>query len=329
LSEQLKVVAIGGGTGLAVLLKGLKKFTSEITAIVSVGDDGGGSGTLREDMGILPPGDIRNCIAALANAEPIMEKMLQYRFKEGNIKGQCLGNLIIAALTDVCGSFDEAVRSTGEFFAVTGRVLPVTLNNMILFAEFENGEIVEGESKIPKKQIEMHSYIKRLYTEPAECEPLEDAIDALREADVIVLGPGSLYTSVIPNLLVKDIGKTISESKAIKIYIANVMTQPGETGGYDLNMHLNSLYSHCENLIIDFVIVNGKIIPEDILSRYITDGAEPIYACDNFECKRGVKTIAGDLMKIEKGLIRHDFLELAKMVIKLGKENLNMVYNLD
>ncbi len=329
MSEQLKVVAIGGGTGLAVLLKGLKKFTSEITAIVSVGDDGGGSGTLREDMGILPPGDIRNCIAALANAEPIMEKMLQYRFKEGNIKGQCLGNLIIAALTDVCGSFDEAVRSTGEFFAVTGRVLPVTLNNMILFAEFENGEIVEGESKIPKKQIEMHSYIKRLYTEPAECEPLEDAIDALREADVIVLGPGSLYTSVIPNLLVKDIGKTISESKAIKIYIANVMTQPGETGGYDLNMHLNSLYSHCENLIIDFVIVNGKIIPEDILSRYITDGAEPIYACDNFECKRGVKTIAGDLMKIEKGLIRHDFLELAKMVIKLGKENLNMVYNLD
>lgn len=329
MGEQLKVVAIGGGTGLAVLLKGLKKFTSEITAIVTVGDDGGGSGTLREDMGILPPGDIRNCIAALANAEPIMEKMLQYRFKEGNIKGQSLGNLIIAALTDVCGSFDEAVRRASEFFAVTGRVLPVTLDDMVLFAEFENGDIVEGESKIPKKQIELHSFIKRLYTKPSECEPLEDALTALREADIIILGPGSLYTSIIPNLLVKNMGKTIAESRATKVYIANVMTQPGETGGYDLNMHLNSLYSHCSDLIIDFVIVNGKVIPDDVLDRYRLDGANPIYACENFECKRGVKTIVGDLMKIEKGYIRHDYIELAKIVIELGKENLNMVYNLD
>ena len=198
------IVAIGGGTGLSVLLRGLKKYTSNITAIVTVSDDGGGSGIIRKEMGILPPGDIRNCIAALANTEPIMEQLMQYRFKEGTLKGQSFGNLFIAAMNDICGSFDAAVREVSSVLAVTGKVLPVTLENVVLYAELEDGNVIKGESQIPIKQQALNKRIRKVFLSPGNCMPLPVALKEIKEADAIILGPGSLYTSIIPNILVKD-----------------------------------------------------------------------------------------------------------------------------
>ncbi len=319
MKEQPKIVAIGGGTGLSVLLKGLKRYTTELTAIVSVGDDGGSSGTIREDMGILPPGDIRNCINALANTEPMMQKMMEYRFKDGNLTGQSLGNLIIAAMTDVYGSFDEAIRHVSSFLAVTGQVLPVTLDDMVLFAEFENGAIVKGESKIPKYRLESGVPIKRVYVEPSICEPLPEAIEAIREADVIVLGPGSLYTSLIPNLLVRDMGKEIAESKAIKVYVSNIMTQPGETGGYSFEKHIEEIYRHCGSIRLDYALVNNENIPEEILEKYLADGANPIYHNGTDILEHGIRPIPMDLTRIDNGYVRHDYITLAEEIIRISK----------
>ena len=317
--KQPKIVAIGGGTGLSVLLKGLKRYTSQITAIVSVGDDGGSSGTIREDMGILPPGDIRNCINALANTEPMMQKMMEYRFKEGNVNGHSLGNLIIAAMTDVYGSFDEAIRHISSFLAVTGQVLPVTLDDMVLFGEFENGEIIKGESKITEYQLESGSKIIRVYIKPDCCEPLQEAIDAMKEADVIIIGPGSLYTSLIPNLLVRDMGRAISESEAIKVYVANIMTQPGETGGYSLEDHIAEIYKHCTDIRLDYALVSSEKIPEDILKRYKSEGAEPIFLNGGVTDIHGVKPLLRNVLRIDNGYVRHDYIALAETIIGLCK----------
>jgi len=238
LSKGPKVVIIGGGTGLSILLRGLKEYTSNITAIVTVADDGGGSGVLREDLGMLPPGDIRACILALANTEPTMEKLLQYRFDEGILKGQNFGNLFIAAMNEIYGSFEMAIKETSNVLAVTGKVLPMTLEDVTLYAELENGHTIKGESEIPLKNKELSSKINRIYMEPKASYPLVEAVDAIKDADLIVLGPGSLYTSVIPNLLVNNIVDTIYEAKGPKVYITNVMTQPGETDGYTVLDHV-------------------------------------------------------------------------------------------
>ena len=195
-----KIVVIGGGTGLSTMLRGLKYYTSNITAIVTVGDDGGGSGTLREDLGILPPGDIRNCILALADTEPLMEDLLQYRFKDGTLKGQSFGNLFLAAMDGISDNFEDAVQKMSSVLAVTGKVLPVTLDDMQLEAILENGNKVVGESQIPVEALNQKSKIKKLMINPENAEPLKDALDAIKEADAIVIGPGSLYTSIIPNL---------------------------------------------------------------------------------------------------------------------------------
>ncbi|MFA5524198.1 MAG: gluconeogenesis factor YvcK family protein, partial [Tissierellales bacterium] len=256
LTKAPKVVVIGGGTGLSVFLRGLKEYTHDITAIVTVADDGGGSGILREDLGMLPPGDIRSCIIALANTEPAMEKLLQYRFKEGRLKGQSFGNLFIAAMNEIHGNFEKAIKEMSSVLAVTGKVLPMTLENVKLYARLEDEHIIEGESNISVKSCEYRSRIDSVYIKPEKVKPVEEAIMAIREADCIVLGPGSLYTSVIPNILVEDIANEICQSKATKVYISNVMTQPGETDNYGVLEHVNAIIKHSKDCIIDYVIAN-------------------------------------------------------------------------
>jgi len=312
-----KVVAIGGGTGLSTLLRGLKSYTSNITAIVTMADDGGGSGILRNDLGMLPPGDIRNCILALANTEPIMERLMEYRFKEGSLKGQSFGNLFIAALNDICGSFDNAVREISNVLAVTGKVIPVTLDDITLFAELDDGTIIKGESQIPKMQFSINKRIKRVFLEPADCQPMEEALEAIREADAIIIGPGSLYTSIIPNFMVKNVADTVYESKAMKIYVCNIMTQKGETIGYNLCDHIDAINTHAKHDIIEYAIVNTGKIPEELALKYMDEYASAVEIDWDNAKARNIKTVEGDFVRIDKGYVRHDYNELSKCIFTL------------
>ena len=315
-NNEAKVVVIGGGTGLSTMLRGLKQYTSHITAIVTVGDDGGGSGKLREDLGMLPPGDIRNCILALADTEPLMEDLLQYRFTEGSLKGQCFGNLFLAAMAGISENFEDAVQKMSSVLAVKGKVLPVTLDDMKLIAELENGEIIEGESKIPSEVIVRNTRIKKIAIKPIDAKPLEEAIKAINNADVIIMGPGSLYTSIIPNLLVKGIPEAICKSPAKKVYISNVMTQPGETDGFKVSNHLKVLmdYGVAEN--IDYVIANNGIIPSDIKEKYARENAELVVLDYENISNLNVNVIEADLIKITKRYVKHNAEKLAELIIK-------------
>lgn len=310
-----KIVVIGGGTGLSTMLRGLKLYTNNITAIVTVGDDGGGSGKLRADLGMLPPGDIRNCILALADTEPIMEDLLQYRFTEGTLKGQSFGNLFLAAMDGISDNFEAAVQKMSSVLAVTGKVLPVTLDDMKLIAELENGNIVEGESIIPDEVIKQKSKIKNLKIEPEKAKPLLDALMAISEADAIVMGPGSLYTSIIPNLLVGDIAECINKSDAIKIYISNVMTQPGETDDFTVSDHIKTLMKYSGKNSVEYVIANNGTIPKDIEERYLSEGSKLVELdYDNIK-DLGVKVVETDLVKITKGYVKHDSEYLAQVLM--------------
>ena len=315
-NNEVKVVVIGGGTGLSTMLRGLKQYTSHITAIVTVGDDGGGSGKLREDLGMLPPGDIRNCILALADTEPLMEDLLQYRFTEGSLKGQCFGNLFLAAMAGISENFEDAVQKMSSVLAVKGKVLPVTLDDMKLIAELENGEIIEGESKIPSEVIVRNTRIKKIAIKPIDAKPLEEAIKAINNADVIIMGPGSLYTSIIPNLLVKGIPEAICKSPAKKVYISNVMTQPGETDGFKVSNHLKVLmdYGVAEN--IDYVIANNGIIPPDIKEKYAKENAELVVLDYENISNLNVNVIEADLIKITKRYDKHNADKLAELIMK-------------
>lgn len=310
-----KIVVVGGGTGLSTMLRGLKYYTSNITAIVTVADDGGGSGDLREDLGMLPPGDIRNCILALADTEPLMEELLQYRFKDGRLKNQSFGNLFLAAMNGVSDNFEDAVQKMSSVLAVTGKVLPVTLDDMKLIAEFENGNKVEGESQIPKEALKQKSKIKKLMIEPKNARPLGDAIKAIEEADAIVLGPGSLYTSIIPNLLVKDISECIRKSDAIKIYISNIMTQPGETDGFKASDHIKILRKYGGKNIVDYMITNNGDIPQEVKEKYLQDDSN-LVELDIKEIKKlGVNVIEAPLAQIQKGYVKHDSDYLAEVIV--------------
>lgn len=310
-----KVVVIGGGTGLSTMLRGLKYYTSNITAIVTVGDDGGGSGDLREDLGILPPGDIRNCILALADTEPIMEDLLQYRFKDGRLKNQSFGNLFLAAMDGISDNFEEAVQKMSSVLAVTGKVIPVTLDNMKLVAKLENGNIVEGESQIPHEAIKQNSKIDELSIMPENAKALTEALDAIKEADAIVMGPGSLYTSITSNLLVKDIAKAVKRSNAIKIYISNIMTQPGETNGFKVSDHLKVLRKYGGKDIVNYVIANTGEIEDELKEKYMQEGAE-VVELDREEIQSlGIKIVGDNLVKIKKGFIKHDPDKLAEVLV--------------
>lgn len=310
-----KIVVIGGGTGLSTMLRGLKYYTTNITAIVTVGDDGGGSGVLREDLGMLPPGDIRNCLLALADTEPLMEDLLQYRFKDGRLKDQSFGNLFLAAMDGVSDNFEDAVRKMSSVLAVTGKVLPVTLDDMKLIAELENGTIVEGESYIGGVVMEQDTRIKKISIDPVNAKAVKEAITAILEADAIVMGPGSLYTSIIPNLLVKEIRSAIKKSHGLKMYISNIMTQPGETTNYTVSDHVQALKDHGGKDIVDYVIVNRGSVPDDIREKYEQDGSTLVELDRDKLKSMNVEAIEGSLVKIAKGYVKHDTECLAEIIV--------------
>lgn len=315
-----KIVAIGGGTGLSTMLRGLKFYSSNITALVTVADDGGGSGILRQDLGMLPPGDIRNCILALADTEPIMEKLLQYRFADGMLKGQSFGNLFLAAMDGISGSFEEAVKKMSDVLAVTGRVLPITLEDVKLCAELEDGHIIRGESQIGFHNSFHPGKIKKIFLEPQSIKPLQEAIDAINEADVVILGPGSLYTSIIPNLLIEEVCSSLKKTSAVKVYVCNVMTQPGETEGYSLSDHVRALEDHSYKGIIDYCVVNTADIPESLKRKYQEDGSQ-LVDIDREEMDRsGIKLIEGDFVNTGNNLVRHQPQKLAGRIIELVAE---------
>ena len=271
-----KITAIGGGTGLSTMLRGLKKYTKNLTAVVTVADDGGGSGVLRRDIGMPPPGDIRHCMESLANVEPIMERLLTYRFQEGSLAGQSFGNLILAALNGVTGSFEEAVAQMSQVLAITGRVIPVTSADVQLEAVFENGARVVGESKISSFKKEQDCRIAHVALLPERPAALPAALQAIREADLILMGPGSLYTSVIPNLLVEGVVEAICRSEALKIYVCNIMTQEGETEGYTAADHVDALLSHGAPGLVDLCLANSAPVRPGLVEKYREEDAAPI-----------------------------------------------------
>lgn len=311
---QPKIVIIGGGTGLPVLLRGLKHYPADITAIVTVADDGGSSGRLREDLHIPPPGDIRNVLAALSDVEPLIEEMFQHRFKTSNeLSGHSLGNLILAAMTSITGNFVHAIQEMSKVLNVRGKVLPAANQSVVLNAEMEDGTVVKGESKIPYSGKK----IKRVFLSPGNIRPLPETIQAIRQADLIIIGPGSLYTSILPNLLVPRLGDEVCRSRAKKVYICNLMTQAGETHGYTASEHVKAIYNHMKCAFINTILVNNEDIPHDIQLRYNEELADPVYydLPDLYEL--GLEVVHGDIGIQENGSLRHDPKKVAKILYDL------------
>jgi len=312
LSRGPKIVAIGGGTGLAMLLTGLKEYSSNISAIVTVADDGGSSGRLRQQFDILPPGDIRNCLVALADASTMMRELFQFRFEEGSdLAGHSFGNLFITVMTRLTGDFEKAVRETSKVLALRGQVIPSTLDKVTLAARHKDGSVTEGEYKIPLARLP----IDNVYLKPEHPQAAPEAIKAIEEAEIIVLGPGSLYTSIIPNLLIKEITDKIVNSKAIKAYVCNVMTQPGETDGFTASRHIRALTQHSHARVIDYCIVNTGKIPGDILKRYESENAYPVLNDRKIVENMGYRVIEDDTVFLESDMVRHDPLKLAKIIL--------------
>lgn len=315
-----RVVAIGGGTGLSTLLRGLKLYTRQITAIVSVADDGGGSGVLRQDLGMPPPGDIRHCMEALANVEPLMSQLLQYRFKEGGLAGQSFGNLLLAALDGIMPTFDQAVAGMSQVLAITGKILPVTNENVLLEAELENGVRILGESIIPDRKKEENCRIRQMRLQPEHPQALPAAVEAIEQAEMIVLAPGSLYTSIIPDLLVDGIVEAIRRSDALKIYACNIMTQEGETEGYTASDHIRALFRHSCPGLFSLCLTNSAPLPQSVLQRYGKVGAEAVF-CDREACDAlGVEIISRPLATVENGRVRHNPGHLARELMALHAE---------
>lgn len=315
-----RVVAIGGGTGLSTLLRGLKLYTRQITAIVSVADDGGGSGVLRQDLGMPPPGDIRHCMEALANVEPLMSQLLQYRFKGGGLAGQSFGNLLLAALDGIMPTFDQAVAGMSQVLAITGKILPVTNENVLLEAELENGVRILGESIIPDRKKEENCRIRQMRLQPEHPQALPAAVEAIEQAEMIVLAPGSLYTSIIPDLLVDGIVDAIRRSDALKIYACNIMTQEGETEGYTASDHIRALFRHACPGLFSLCLTNSAPLPQSVLQRYGKVGAEAVF-CDREACDAlGVEIISRPLATVENGRVRHNPGHLARELMALHAE---------
>ncbi len=302
-----KVVAIGGGTGLSVLLRGMKEHTANLTAIVTVADDGGSSGRLRQELGVPPPGDFRNCIAALAEAEPLMTRLMQYRFNEGSgLEGHSFGNLFIVAMSHVVGNFEEAIRETSRVLAVRGQILPSTLENVTLMADFGGEQRIRGESQIPGIGLP----ISRVFLDPPDPEAHAEAVQAILDADLIVLGPGSLFTSVIPNLLVHGITDAIRRSAALKVYVCNVATQPGETDGFTAEDHIEAIGRHVGDALVRYALVHDltkQPVPCDGAATPVMVSGRPI---------PGVRLVSADVVNPDHPL-RHDSYTLSHALFEL------------
>jgi uncharacterized cofD-like protein len=314
-----RIVAIGGGTGLSTLLRGLKKYTSNITAIVTVGDDGGSSGRLRQEHSIIPPGDIRNCIAALADEEQLITELFQYRFKTGSgLEGHSFGNLFLTAMCHITGDMFSAIKESSKVLNISGRVLPSTLESIKLAALMEDGSEVIGESMIP----EAKGKIAKLRCIPENPKTIPDVIEAIQSAELIILGPGSLYTSVLPNLLISDIAEALSKSKAPKLYVANIMTQPGETDGYTVGDHLQAILDHCPYPnVVNGVIVNNWL-PDTLLEKYQSYGYQPVLL-DRERCaEQGVQVV--EKLLVDEGehhVVRHNPAQLGRAIVQWFKQD--------
>ena len=314
------IVAIGGGHGLSAVLRGLKNCTDDLTAIVTVADDGGGSGTLREELGMPPPGDIRNCMEALADEESLMRTLLAYRYPEGRLAGQAFGNLLLAALDGISTSFDQAVAQMSQVLAIRGTILPVTNENIQLEAVFENGTQVRGESKIFNFKKQQNCGIHHVRLIPEHPPALPAAVEAISRADIISLGPGSLYTSVIPNLLVDGISDAIEESKALKIYVCNIMTQDGETEGMTASEHLAALLEHGGPQLVDLCLCNSAPVRPGLVERYREEDAAPIVVDREAIEALGVEVVTRPVSSETSDYARHSVKRLADAVMDIYRQ---------
>jgi uncharacterized cofD-like protein len=320
----VRVVAIGGGTGLSMLLRGLKHYVArrrqesdrhpigDLAAIVTVTDDGGSSGRLRRDYRALPPGDIRNCMVALSQDEALLGRLFQYRFHAGRgLRGHSFGNLFLTALSHVTGDFAEAVRVSGEVLAIRGRIFPATVENVTLEAVMADGKIVSGETRIAKSGKK----IRRLYLRPRRVRPLPEVLTAIAQANLILIGPGSLYTSILPNLLVSGVAEAIESSSATTVYIANLMTQPGETDGYSLSDHVRAIYRHTRRKLFHWVVASNQRVSPEVARRYAARGAEPVRVDIEALRRVGVRCLLDNFLG-EDGVVRHDTLRLSQLLIE-------------
>ena len=308
-----KIVAIGGGTGLSTLLRGLKQYSSNITAIVTVADDGGSSGRLRREMGILPPGDIRNCIAALADEEKLLTELFQYRFHAGDgLSGHSFGNLFISAMTEITGDLEQAIDASAKVLAIRGKVLPATLTDVSLWAKLADGRIIEGESKI----TEAMGQIRQIGCHPADPVALPAALAAIKEADYIIIGPGSLYTSIIPNLLVPAIRQALAQVTVPRVYVCNIMTQPGETDNYSVADHLRAIEEVCEERIVDAVLAQKTAPSPQSLQLYAQEHSHPVFLDREEVGKMGYRIVLANVMAEDEvtAKVRHDPQRLARVL---------------
>ena len=321
LAQGQRIVVIGGGTGLSTMLRGLKEHTSNIAAIVTVTDNGGSSGRLTQQMGVLPPGDLRNCLVALADAEPTLARLFQFRFdaEHEGLAGHSFGNLFIAAMTEIYkGNYEQAIAATSKVLAIRGKVYPSTVQNVCLVGEMEDGTIVEGETQIADHE----QPIKRIYLRPENAQPLSEALEAIKLADAIILGPGSVYTSVVPNLLVEGIAEAIAQSRAVKIYVCNVMTQPGETDGYTAADHVRVLADHApltdagRRRLLHHVLVNKERPSEELLARYAKFGQQFVEPDLDAIRALGYSPYAASLIS-QSDVVRHDPARLADAILRL------------
>ncbi|RME55163.1 YvcK family protein [Candidatus Woesearchaeota archaeon] len=303
-----KVTVIGGGTGTYTILRGLKNYNIDITAIVSMSDNGGSTGILRDEFGILPPGDIRKCIVALSESSEIMKKLFEYRFNKGFINGHSLGNLLLTALEDITGSYDNAIKYASKILNIKGNVIPVTLSNCQLHAILENGQVIKGETNIDIPKHNANIKIKNVYLNP-ESEANPEAIKKIKESDLIIIGPGDLYTSIIPNLLVKGITEAIKESKAKKVYVCNIMTKYGETNNFKLSDFIETIEQYLGKNVIDYVLANNGKLDKNILKMYEQEKSFPVDIN-----KSSNKIILKDLVS-RNNLARHDPEKTAKAIL--------------
>jgi uncharacterized cofD-like protein len=322
-NRSVRVVALGGGTGLSMVLRGLKEYVasskkeqvgrpiSDLAAIVTVTDDGGSSGRLRREYRILPPGDIRNCMVALSKDEHLLGKLFQYRFPAGRgLAGHSFGNLFLTALTNVTGDFPEAVRVSARVLAIRGRIFPSTSQNVTLEAELEDGKTVHGETNISRSR----KSIREVRLVPRRVRPLPEVLEAIASADLILVGPGSLYTSIIPNLLIRKVAQAIKRSRATCVYIANLMTQPGETQHYSVADHIRAIYEHTGKDLFDFVVINRSRVPSSLLRRYRAQSAEPVDPSFDELDRMRLRYVTGDLLN-HRGVVRHDQRRLARLLL--------------